>query len=111
MVGGQRWVVAPNLGACAARDGQEEEIVDGDDLGRVARGNEQRVRRVHDVGWAGQGLDWRPLGPVPEQVEDPHRDPASRRPSDAEFGAEPCRWTILPRAREDRHRVVVRGAV
>ena len=71
----ERRVVAPDLRARPLRMIEKVEIVDRDEARGAARGNEQRVRRVHDVERAaGQLLDRRPLEPVPREVQQRHRD-------------------------------------
>jgi hypothetical protein len=86
---------------------QEVEVVNRDHLRCPARGNEQRMRRVRHVHGAGERFDRRPLRPVPQVVQHPHRHtaidhPAVQRCADSRIGA------VLPRAGEDRQLVAVR---
>ena len=55
MAGGQRRVVAPDLGGGSGRIVEEEEVVDRDDLGGCAGRHQQRMHRVRDVDGPGQG--------------------------------------------------------
>ena len=66
-VGRQRRVVAPDLRACALGMDRKNRSWMVTIWAASRAGMQQRVRRVHDVGWAGEGLDRRPFGPVPEQ--------------------------------------------
>ena len=75
MDGGQSRVVAPDLGGGSGRIVEEEEVVDGDDLGGCAGRHQQRMHGVRDVDGPGQGLDGRTLEPVPGQIQDSHRYP------------------------------------
>ena len=99
---GQRRVVAPDLGARALGMRQEVEVVDRDDLRRVARRHQQRMQRVRDVERAaGQRLGRRPL------EADARRGSAARpargdRRAVAPRSSASTRQPILPRAREQR---------
>ena len=70
MIGGELWIVAPDLVADAFWVIEKEQVVNGDDLGRVSRWNQQWMRGVHDVHSSRQQFDWRPFAPVPEIVQD-----------------------------------------
>ena len=69
-------IVSADFGPGAFRVQKEEEIVDRDDLRRLARGNEKRMRGVDDVDVTRQRLDGRPLEAVPQVVEDRNRQRA-----------------------------------
>ena len=69
-------IVAPDLAVCAFWVIEEEQVVNGDDLGGVSRRNQQWVRGVHDVQRPGQHFDRRPFAPMPEIVQHADRDAA-----------------------------------
>ena len=73
----ERRVVAADLGAGALGMRQEVQIVDRDDLRRVARRHQQRMQRVRDVERAaGQRFRRRPVEPMPRQIQQRDRDAA-----------------------------------
>ena len=66
----QRHVVALDLRLRHVRVLQEEQVVDGDDLLRALRGQQQRVRRVGEVeGRADEAVEGRPFQAMPRVVE------------------------------------------
>ena len=65
---------------------------------------------MDDVELAGEVLDGGPFEPMPEIIEDAHRDPAIDDPC-AERGTGPGRGTVLPGARKDGDAVIVRSGV
>ena len=97
----QRGVVAADLGARPLGMRQEIQIVDGHDLRRGPRRQQQRMRRMRDVvRAAGEHFGWRPSEPMPRQIQQPHGHAAidDRRACQVRIRREP----ILPRAREER---------
>jgi hypothetical protein len=103
-------IVAPDLVAYAFGMIQEEEVVNGDDLSRVSRWNQQRMRRVHHVDASRQPFDRWPFEPMPEIVQHGHRHaPIDDRGS--KLGAERGRRPVFPRTGKERQLVVVRGRV
>ena len=66
-------IVSANFGASPLRLHQVVEIVNRDDLRGASGRNEERMRRMHDVDIACEHLDIRPLGTVPQVVQDGNR--------------------------------------
>jgi hypothetical protein len=110
MIGRELWIVAPDLVAYAFWVIEKEQVVNGDDLGRVSRWNQQRMRGVHDVHASRQQFDWRPFTPVPEIVQDRHRNPAINDGC-AKLSTERGRGPVFPRTRKERELVAMRGGV
>ena len=96
---GESGVVPADFPGGALRMSQEVEIVDGHNLCPRSGGQQERVRRVHDiVAAAGEGFDGWPLQAVPGEIQHPDRDAPVRRTHAGQFVRKGRRQPVLPRA-------------
>ena len=100
----QRRVVAADLGAGALGMREEIQIVNRDDLRRVARRQQQRMQRVRDVERPPrERFGRRPVEAVPREIQERAPERADRRRA-APRSPSSDGQAILPRAREERQR-------
>ena len=94
----KRWIVAPDFRGRPVGVIEEVEVVDGHDLERPPRRQQQRVRGVCDVDRSRQPFHRRPLQAMPGEVQHADRDPPV---DDDGAGNEIGGRAVLPRAGEE----------
>ncbi len=95
--GRQGGIVAPDLARSSLRVIEEVKVVHRHEARRAACRDQQRVKPVHDVDRTREPLDRRRLEAVPQEIQQPDRDPPIDAPPRRQDAAEP----VLPRAREE----------